>query len=447
MKAKIFTYIPLICVLISCSQNPARNSTIIEGQIPEFASKVVQINLKDSVIKTVVDNDGNFHLNISLDYPQYAYSKELDRRLFLLPNDSLLIRKADDKYIFSGGQSALINNYYTDWRTYLYAVADTSDSEKYYNQKPYDFSKSVDKWIELCKKPLYELQKSNPNINKDFIAFENARIKYWMYGDLNDYKNKNQQIPDDFYKYLDEVNLNDLNLFQLDEYKYFLSSYVFMNARRLKINDKIEETSKMLYIIQETFKHEAIKNEISKEIIRIQTSNLSVNDTLFERFKTICTNTQYVKKIENNYQNLRSLTKGNKALDFEFIGLNGNIVCLNDFKGKYLLIDVWSTTCAPCIREIPFIEKLKQEFKGKNIEIIAACLSDDPAWKATIAKHGLTEGQYRVENGWKSKFRNDYLKSSGVPVYILVDPNGFIIDARAPKPSENLEELIQSLNI
>ena len=447
MKTKIFTYIPLIFTLISCSQNPARNSIIIEGQIPEFASEEIQINLKDSIFKTAVDNHGKFHLDIPLDKPQYVYSKDLDRKIFLIPNDSLFIEKQDNKYIFSGNQSAIINNYYSDWEIYLYAVADTSDSKKYYNQKPYDFLNSVKKWIEIWEKPLYELQENYPDLNKDFIAFEKTRIKYRMYGDLNDYKNNNQKIPDDFYQYLNDVDLNDTSLMQFDEYGYFLSSYVFMQANRFKIRDKINETSKMLDIIQESFKYELISNEVSKEIMRLQTSRLSINDTLIDRFKNICTNTKYVKEIEDNYHYLKPLLKGNKAPDFELLGINMEKITLEDFKGKYLFIDVWSTTCAPCIREFPVMEKLKQEFKGENITIIAACISDEPAWKTALTKHGLSKGQYRIGNGWNSEFRNDYLKSSGVPVYILIDPHGLIIDARAPKPSENLRELIHSLNI
>ena len=198
MIAKIFTYVLLILVLISCSQHPVQNSIFIEGRIPELASQELQINLNDSIFKTVVDNQGEFSLDIPLNKPQYLYVENLDRNLFLLPNDTLFIEKSENKYKFAGNQSALINNYYTDWETYLYAVADTSDSEKYYNQDPSDFLKSVDNWIEIWKKPLYELQKSNPDLNKDFIALENARIKYWMYGDLNDFKNNSEVIPDGF---------------------------------------------------------------------------------------------------------------------------------------------------------------------------------------------------------------------------------------------------------
>ncbi len=448
MIMRTFLKIILIALIVtSCSKNKEENRITISGYLPNLTSKMIQFDLNDSTYSSFVDKTGKFTLDIPLSNPQYVYAKELDRKLFFIPNDSLTIKKTDNKYLFSGGQSALINNYYTDWETYLSAVADTSDSEKYYNQRPYDFLKSVDKWIDIWKKPLLELQENTSDLNKNFIEFENARLKYWMYSDLNEYKSNNEEIPDDFYQYLDKVNLNDSSLMQLDEYKNFLTSFVFMKIRRLEINDKMQETSKMLDIIQEYFKNEIIRNEISKGIFRIQTSKLSVNDTLFERFRTICTDVLYVKEIENNYQNLKPLFKGNKAPDFEFIGLNGNKVFLNNFKGKYLLIDVWSTTCAPCFREFPIFEKLKYDLKDKNIEIIAACLSDESAWKKALSKHKLKGGQYRIENGWKSEFRDDYLKSSGVPIYILINPQGLIIDARAPKPSEGLDKLINSLNL
>ncbi len=440
-------------IALGCSKIEVDNLTKISGNLPELALKTVQVDLNDSLYTVTVDNSGDFQLDLQLNNPQYIFIKPLDLKLFLLPNDSLSMKKLNGKYVFSGNQSALINNYYTDWKLYLYAVADTADSEAYYNQEPLDFLNSNDKWIEIWKKPLKELQKKHPDLNQDFLFFENARIKYWMYGDLNDYKyknqdqNQNQNNKYNFYSYLDRTDLNDTNLLQLDEYKYFLTSYVFMKTRRLETEDKIHATSKMLDIIEESFKSETIRNRVSKDIMKLQTSRLSINDSIVRRFKNICTNLEYKKEVEKNYKLIQPLVKGNVAPDFELIGLNDNNVTLNDFKGKYLLIDVWSTTCAPCLREFPLLENLKRDLKDKNIEIITACLSDEPAWKKALSKHNLKGGQFRIEDGWKSVFRKDYLKSSGVPVYILIDPNGLIIDARAPKPSENLIEVINGLEI
>ena len=437
----------IVLITTSCSKNIEKYQTIIAGNLPSLALETIQVNFNDSLYTATVDNIGDFQLNIAIDKPQYLFVKGLKRKLYLLPNDSLYIEKIGDEFKFSGNQSALINNYYTDWKIYLYAVADTADSKAYYNQNPNDFLISVDKWTEIWKKPLNKLQDNNPDLNKDFISFENSRIKYRMYGDLNDYKYKNQQIPDDFYQYLSKTNLNNIDLMQLNEYKYFLSSYVFMKVRRLEIKDKILATSKMLDIIQESFMTESVKNEILKDIIRLQTSRLSINESIMDRFKNICTDSVYIAEIEKTYEVLKPLLKGNKAPDFEFVDLKGNKITLKGFAGKYLLIDVWSTTCAPCFREFPILREIEQELNSNNIEIIAVCLSDEISWKKALSKHELEGVQYRVEDGWKSDFRNDYLKSSGVPVYILIDPQGLIIDARAPKPSENLYEIIKELDI
>jgi thiol-disulfide isomerase/thioredoxin len=368
--------------------------------------------------------------------------------------DSLFMEEQNGKPVFSGGQSAVISAYYENWEDYLNAVADTADYRAYYSQSPTDFIRSVGHWIEVWKQPLLQLQQRYPDLNARFVTLENERIKYRMYGDLNDYKRnyvaitgETPIIPENFYQYLDEVNLNDTNLIQFEEYRYFLCSYVYMKTDEANLQDKTARTSKMLDVIQESFHNPLILNEISKEVIRLQTSHLGINDSLLERFRTLSTNMRYVREIEKDYGYLKPLQKGNEAPDFELTGMDGEKIGLRDFKGKYLLIDVWSTSCPPCIREIPAMDMLKNELTGKNIAVIAACLSDEPDWEKALEKYGLVEGQYRVEDGWNSKFCRDYLKSSGVPVYILIDPRGVIIDARAPYPSENLYELISSLDI
>jgi hypothetical protein len=62
---------------------------------------------------------------------------------------------------------------------------------------------------------------------------------------------------------------------------------------------------------------------------------------------------------------------------------------LMDFSGKYLLIDVWSHSSGPCLREIPRMEDLKHEMEGRNQEIIAFCLSDEKPWKQKMKELGL----------------------------------------------------------
>jgi thiol-disulfide isomerase/thioredoxin len=50
--------------------------------------------------------------------------------------------------------------------------------------------------------------------------------------------------------------------------------------------------------------------------------------------------------------------KGKQWPVFKFAAPNGDMVSLADFKGRPVLMNLWATWCAPCIRELPSIEKL-----------------------------------------------------------------------------------------
>lgn len=55
--------------------------------------------------------------------------------------------------------------------------------------------------------------------------------------------------------------------------------------------------------------------------------------------------------------------------------IDGKDFSPSQLKGKYFLIDFWGTWCAPCIEEIPYIEKAYEKFKGKGFEIISLAFS------------------------------------------------------------------------
>ncbi|MDG2357117.1 MAG: TlpA disulfide reductase family protein [Polaribacter sp.] len=41
---------------------------------------------------------------------------------------------------------------------------------------------------------------------------------------------------------------------------------------------------------------------------------------------------------------------------------------------KTYVINFWATWCAPCVKELPFYEKLQQQYKDKNVEVILVSL-------------------------------------------------------------------------
>ncbi len=156
--------------------------------------------------------------------------------------------------------------------------------------------------------------------------------------------------------------------------------------------------------------------------------------------------TNYAK--ENS--SLAALKKGTPSPSFNYPDTNGKNVSLADLKGKYVYVDVWATWCGPCKREIPFLKKLDSEYKDKDIAIVSLSI-DKPEhkdkWLKMVADENLQGIQIMADKDWNSDFVRAY-NITGIPRFILIDKEGNIVDANAPRPSNpNLKELFNSLNI
>jgi len=73
------------------------------------------------------------------------------------------------------------------------------------------------------------------------------------------------------------------------------------------------------------------------------------------------------------------LGKGVPAPNFSLPDLEGKKVSLTDFKGKVVLLNIWATWCAPCVEEMPSMEKLYQELKGEDFELLAISVDESGA--------------------------------------------------------------------
>ncbi|HKJ53506.1 MAG TPA: TlpA disulfide reductase family protein, partial [Gammaproteobacteria bacterium] len=64
-----------------------------------------------------------------------------------------------------------------------------------------------------------------------------------------------------------------------------------------------------------------------------------------------------------------------QPLDLE--NIEGQRVVENDFTGKVTLVNFWASWCAPCIEEIPSLNRLKQKMAGKPFELISINYAED----------------------------------------------------------------------
>ena len=90
--------------------------------------------------------------------------------------------------------------------------------------------------------------------------------------------------------------------------------------------------------------------------------------------------------------------------------------------GQKLLVNLWATWCAPCLKELPTLDRLAAETKGRLLVVPVS--QDMEGWRA-VSK-AFTAEKYpnlstRVESGMQFGFQ---LKAKGLPMTILYDEAG-----------------------
>ncbi len=68
---------------------------------------------------------------------------------------------------------------------------------------------------------------------------------------------------------------------------------------------------------------------------------------------------------------------GKPAADFALPELHGGNLKLAELRGKVVLVDFWATWCEPCIKELPELEKLQQQFAARDVVIVGISLDKE----------------------------------------------------------------------
>lgn len=173
---------------------------------------------------------------------------------------------------------------------------------------------------------------------------------------------------------------------------------------------------------------------------------------LDENFKTFLKKmmTQQFAAMQRMYTENLQIKKlnGSVSPSFAYENHKGGITKLEDFKGKYVYVDVWATWCAPCRAEIPFLKKTEEKFHGKNIEFVSISIDkekDKEKWRTMVDEKQLGGVQLFADNDWNSQFVKDY-GINGIPRFILIGPDGKVVNANADRPSSaNLEKVLEEL--
>lgn len=154
------------------------------------------------------------------------------------------------------------------------------------------------------------------------------------------------------------------------------------------------------------------------------TSNQQLVTTLYEKINPKLKSTPLGQQLLEQLRNLNNLKMGDIAPAFALADTTGKQINLQDFRGKYVLIDFWASWCVPCRVENEHVQKAYNAYKDKGFEVLG--ISTDMMlnnWKKAVKDDGMTwvnvvdpeskvSGQYNIKS---------------IPSNFLLDPTGKII--------------------
>lgn len=107
--------------------------------------------------------------------------------------------------------------------------------------------------------------------------------------------------------------------------------------------------------------------------------------------------------------------------DIAFQAEGGSAVRLSDFKGKPVVLNLWATWCAPCVEEMPSLDRLQRDFPGVTVVAISLDKQGEDKVRAFYAENGLTHLKIFTDPSMKAMMA---LGVPGLPATILIASDG-----------------------
>ena len=201
--------------------------------------------------------------------------------------------------------------------------------------------------------------------------------------------------------------------------------------------------------VSEQVKIDSLKKELSNEIEHFMIENKNSYVSLSELHSECYLAFRHLTKeqIKNVYNNLSSelriTVKGNEIKKYmelpeppkigdiapEIIQItpSGDTVRLSDFRGKYVLLDFWSSSCGPCRGEFKWLRKAYDKFSPKGLVILGVSGDNNKQkWVDAIIHDSISWINISDLKGWENEAFLLY-DIKRIPNKYLINPDGLII--------------------
>jgi thiol-disulfide isomerase/thioredoxin len=278
--------------------------------------------------------------------------------------------------------------------------------------KPCDFdSKILHNYPPDIKALIKKLETHLSDIDgfRNTTTFRATELAY-VFSDLKDFTLKDKSIPDSIY-ILDRLN------YCLKSLKGEIQSYAL--ARLLQIASLRNNLGDKFIKVYDIYNHKIAPQGVNEYVdslykIVVHSGGLSNEEVLALKFEDNTNQTRMFKNL---------------------------------FEKDLILIDCWATWCIPCLKEMPYLDSIANDFKEK-VQFIALSADQFPPkwhnWLSTNPPKNKNIIQLHSPGGSDNIFFRRLLISS-IPRYILVSRSGKILEVNMPYPSKK-EDFVNKIN-
>ncbi len=406
--------------------------------------------------------------NINMPSSAYLYiDNKLKLDLFLIPDDTLYISLdlSDTGGVLENikyrGKLSSINEYL---RTKDKEIENDLNKRKVYintsNLSLLAYADSVDAIAMTELNYLNNYNKVN-HLPEWYLNYEKDRICYYSLSlklDLPYYRefatNKKINVPNDYYKFLKNIKIDNNEAVIIGNYYSFLDTYFYKEfaPEKYKKVDYSEERIKKLTSIYLNLADSLLTGN-TRDIYKcylicsgfINRGKIQYADSIINEQKDKIKNPKYFKFLEEYCKNKMLLKPGKRAPSFYLPDENDKYKSLADYTGKVILLNFWFPGCMPCRKEIPFEKKLVDEFKNKDFLLINICMeTPKEVWIKSLDELNMEGVNLYASGNWENLLIQRYL-INGWPHYTLIDKEGNVYSNTPKRPSEGLSEDILKL--
>lgn len=465
----------------------------LSGQLDSSGLKYLIISDLTKDLDTIMLEDGvKFERKINIDQSKTIIINGVPIDKSISPSKTIFYFVAGREYILNSNkimlnyttllienspESTYFKNYYNeefvsinskeyysrfklDWKDFKQSVESNYDMNIKYIDSVFLANKDLHKDFvnDMHKEYKYQLQQEYLHFEKQHFYYKKIALPTLKYTDI-DYPEDYQQIKKEI---LSNFNINDDNNKYSIEYQKLSEVYLEAKAfdELIKPNANLSIYSPFLKgTISEVLKYAQVVNETvenrdyAQKLIHQNTKSFarlsSIDDDLkqcvefYEREKMPEKYLTELKKIIES-KTASTILEGQNNKGFNFYQVNGSVLNLNNFKGRYVYIDIWATWCGPCKFQEPFFKQLAQEFTSKGIQFLSISIDkDQEAWEKAVKDKNDSITYVIVKE--IDQFKKAY-GIKGIPCFILIDKNGIILKNPAIMPAQSqIHDFLENL--